>query len=209
MLGCGGQTVTQAGSGHPVPVGPASVAPTVALAPSRVWAQADWAVLAATGAWFLWVLDEGSAPITDMFASLLVAPTGGALMLAWAAVSAFGRGAFQGWRRAATWAAVPLVWVAAGWVMVSDRPVAARVWLSEAELRAYVDNPGPRPDRRRVGWFSTEYDSANAGTELVRTGSAFTDIGGVAYAPSGPPAARPHLYFYHLYGPWYRWRYSD
>jgi hypothetical protein len=174
-------------------------------------ARARWLVVAAAAAWVVWVIGEASRAVPDWLTMSLANFLGAMLGFIWLICTAASPDVFRSWRRIAAWTAVPLVFLVAFLAIRSNWPLAIRVWLSETELRDYVACGGTEPGTRweHVGLFVAKSCVVEPQCVLITTDYGFLEYGGVAYAPGGRPDSQPFTTFWHLYGPWYKWRFSD
>ena len=85
--------------------------------------------------------------------------------------------------------------------------LTARVWLCETKLRTYAEEvQGGRHDNRPlwVGLFRVQSAEGGPAQTRLGIGSEMLDVVGLAYCHKPPDPTDRN--YWHLYGPWYRYR---
>lgn len=119
--------------------------------------------------------------------------------------------------RPVRWLFIPLCGVLGCALLVTNRDLALRLWLCEGPMRAFAHaamaSDPAAGSRKQVGLFRISRVDAVDGSavRIVTAHTGLFDRAGVYYSPNGPPPPWPdsHESVQPLFGPWYRFRWSD
>lgn len=174
-----------------------------------------WVVVVAALVWLATAVYASSNALVGLFDGMVLFLGGPCITVSWVGCSLLWADRFTSPRSAGWWVLVPMAGILGCFTLATHWPLAMRIWLSESALRSDAENFGQDSEffehPKRIGLFQVRSVYRQGTAVIFSTDSMFLELGGVAYAPDGPPprGEGPWLDFSRIYGPWYRCRIPD